>query len=386
MSRKIIIVKLKAFPRKIFTILIENQEIVELHCSEEEAMDVQLGNIYIGKVKNIVPNIRAAFIEVTKGQECYYALDQHKDALHMGDEILVQVSQEAVKSKVPTVTCNLNLTGKYVVLTKGINRVGISAKITGEQKGHLKELMGPFLSEEYGFIVRTNAKDCSDAILMNETQQLIVEYESLIERAATRTCYTCLKESKKPYIAHLKNVYKEGLTNIVVEDLGLYTEIYDFLKDNQSDVLPLLQHYQDSLLPLHKLYDVETQLKHALQERVFMKSGAYLVIQPTEALTVIDVNTGKCVKKEASKEARLLINLEAAKEAAKQIRLRNLSGIIIIDFINLDQPCMIETLISTLQKYISQDPIPTKFVDITKLQLVELTRKKVRKTLKESLT
>ena len=147
-----------------------------------------------------------------------------------------------------------------------------------------------------------------------------------------------------------------------------------------------LRLYEDKILPLHKLYGIEAHLDNALRERVWLKSGAYLVIQPTEALTVIDVNTGKCISKKKDDEAYLKINLEAAKEAARQIRLRNLSGIILVDFINLSKEEYMDELLRVFRQELQKDPIATSLVDVTKLQLVEVTRKKVRKPLHEIVT
>ena len=145
-----------------------------------------------------------------------------------------------------------------------------------------------------------------------------------------------------------------------------------------------LRLYEDALLPLHKLYSIETKLRDALKEKVWMKSGAYLVIQPTEALTVIDVNTGKCIGKKKDDKVYFKINAEAAREAARQIRLRNLSGIILIDFVNLEHKEKMQELLELFNGYLRQDPIQTTLVDMTKLQLVEVTRKKVRKPLHEA--
>ena len=172
---------------------------------------------------------------------------------------------------------------------------------------------------------------------------------------------------------------------IVVEDVELYEEIKTFLEKHQPEDLKNLKLYQDKLLPLHKLYSLEKEIEHALNERVWLKSGAYLVIQPTEALTVIDVNTGKCVSKKKDDETMLKINLEAAREAARQIRLRNLSGIIVIDFINMDNENSMQALLEFFQRELKKDAITTTLVDVTKLQLVEVTRKKVRKPLHEAV-
>lgn len=392
MKRKLVITK---FGEKILTTVLENDEVVELHCSDadENRQKAILGNIYVGKVKNIVANINAAFVEITKGVECYYAIDENenpifthkigKKPLCIGDELLVQVSKEAVKTKVPTVTSNLNFTGKYAVLTTGDARIGVSAKIPKELRAQLKQVAQHYQSEQYGFIVRTNAKDVDLTVLQKELENLIQEYRQLMEIAHTRVCFSCLKHAPKQYLAELRNIYQEGLTDIIVEDESLYQDVADYLTKEQPEDLPKLRYYQDKLLPLHKLYSIEKQVEDALKERVWMKSGAYLVIQPTEALTVIDVNTGKNISKKKDETTFFKINLEAAKEAAKQVRLRNLSGIILIDFINLSDKELTEQLLTVFRKELQKDPVVTTLVDMTVLQLVEVTRKKVRKPFAE---
>lgn len=388
MNRKLIITK---YEGRIITVLFENEEAVELHCSENETM---LGNIYVGKVKNIVNNIHAAFVEIADGIECYYGLEENpspifthkvgKKPLCIGDELLVQVSKEAVKTKVPTVSSNLNFTGKYAVLTSGDTRVGVSAKVAKTQKERLQQLAMPYVSDEYGFIMRTNAQDADESTLRQEIEALIEEYQSLIRKADTRVCFSCLKSAPKQYLTELRNLYQDGSTEILVEDKELYEEVKAYLETEQPEDLGKLRCYEDKLLPLNKLYSLEKHISNALKEHLWLKSGAYLVVQPTEALTVIDVNTGKCISKKKDDASYLKINMEAAKEAAKQIRLRNLSGIILIDFINMDKDEYMETLLDSFHKELQKDRIATTLVDVTKLQLVEVTRKKVRKPFHET--
>ena len=391
MNRKLIITKIE---EKIITAVLENENVVELHISKNEEQDtVQLGNIYVGRVKNIVANINAAFIEVVPGVECYYAISENptpiftkkigKKPLCIGDELLVQISKEAVKTKVPTVTGKLNITGKYAVLTYGDTRVGASAKLPKEDKLRLIEFATEYATSEFGIIMRTNAKDAEPELLQAELTKLCEEYETLKAQAITRICYSCLIGAPKEYLSELRNIYQEGLTDIIIEDKTIYNEIKSFLIKEQPEDIDKLRLYEDKLLPLHKLYGIETHLVNALKERVWLKSGAYLVIQPTEALTVIDVNTGKCVSKKKDDATYLRINLEAAKEAARQIRLRNLSGIILVDFINLSKEEYTEELLTVFRHELQKDPITTSLIDITKLQLVEVTRKKVRKPLHE---
>ena len=394
MNRKLIITKLK---EKIVTALLENERVVELHVSNKDEADVvQLGNIYVGRVKNIVANINAAFIEVAPGVECYYSINENptpiftkkigKKPLCIGDELLVQISKEAVKTKVPTVSSKLNLTGKYAVLTYGDTRVGASVKLTKEEKARLVDIATNYATTEYGIIMRTNAKDADLELIQAELEKLCREYNVLKAQAATRICFSCLLGAPKEYLSELKNIYQEGLTDIIIEDKTMYIEVKAYIEKEQPEDIDKLRLYEDKLLPLHKLYGIEGHLENALKERVWLKSGAYLVIQPTEALTVIDVNTGKCVSKKKDDETYLRINIEAAKEAARQVRLRNLSGIILIDFINLSKEIYMDELLSVFRQELQKDPITTSLIDVTKLQLVEVTRKKVRKPLHEIVT
>lgn len=393
MKRKFIITRLQ---EQVITAVMEDETVVELHCSEKISPKEtpELGDIYIGKVKNIVANIKAAFVEIMPGVECYYPMEEGctpiftnkigKKPLCIGDEILVQVSREAVKTKVPTVTGKLNFTGKYAVLTYGDTRVGISSKVSKGKRDELYSLATPYVTEDYGFIIRTNAKEISPELLQEELCRLKAEYERIREIASARVCYSCLLKAPASYLTELRNIYQEGLTDIVIEDKALYAEVKSYMEKYQPEDLAKLRLYEDALLPLHKLYGIEKHLADALKEHVWLKSGAYLVIQPTEALTVIDVNTGKCVSKKKDEQAWLTINMEAAKEAARQIRLRNLSGIILIDFINMKESDLTGELLSYLQKELRKDPVETVLVDMTKLQLVEITRKKIRKPLRET--
>ena len=394
MKRKLVITKID---NKIVSALYENGEPAELHCTKkQEASVAELGNIYVGKVKNIVGNISAAFVEIGNGIECYYSIPENptpiftrkigKKSINAGDELLVQVSKEAVKTKVPTVTSKLSFTGKFCVLTTGDTRMGASLKLEKEEKERLTQIAKEYMSENYGLIMRTNAKGISEDVLKNEIEKLIQEYEKIVLSAQTRVCFSCLKKAPEAYLTELKNVQQEGLEEIVVEDYEIYEETKNYLESYQPEDLNKLRLYEDKLLPLHKLYNLEKQIEKALKEKVWMKSGAYLVIEPTEALTVIDVNTGKAIAgKKMTEETFFAINMEAAREIAIQIKLRNLSGIILVDFINLSDSEKEERLKEELRNLFKKDSVQTEVVDITKLGLMEITRKKVYKTLAEQL-
>lgn len=395
MKRKILIEKTEG---QIRTFFLENDEIVEIHCApadEESAGRHLLGNIYVGKVKNIVPNIGAAFVEIESGVNCYYDM---KDAEHavfthkigkkplcIGDELVVQISKEAVKTKAPTVTGNISFTGRYAVLTHGNTRIGVSSKIPKKVREEYKERLRQFQNDRFGIIVRTNAKDAPFQDVQDEISRLKAEYEKIMSAAPTRVCFSCLRSAPPSYISDLKNVYMEGMEEIIVGDPELYTRIQAFFAAEIPEKEGLLRLYDDSAFPLGKLYSTQTAIEKALREKVWLRNGGYLVIQPTEALTVIDVNSGKSAGKGKNEEGILKINLEAAREAARQIRLRNLSGIIIIDFINLESEENVGLLLKEFRMRLAGDPIQTTLVDITPLNLVEVTRKKVHRPLYEQI-
>ena len=390
---------LKVNTNTIVNALFEEDKITEISCELEENKSI-LGNIYIGKVKNIVENISAAFVEIEDNIQCYYSFEDNKNAIFtlkqtgkknktpvkIGDELLVQVNKESIKTKAPMVTSNLNFTGRYAVLTTGNKRLGLSSKLKEKQKNILKPIFEEYLCEEYGFIVRTNAKDASIDDLKLEIENLIQEYKSIIQIASYRTCFSLLKSSPPSYLESLRGIYIDGFQEIITDCPDIYEEVSTFLNIYNTSEQCKIRLYEDTMLPLWKLYSLEFHLKEALKERVWLKSGAYLIIQPTEALTVIDINTGKYVAKKKASEAYFKVNMEAAKEIARQIRLRNLSGIIIIDFIDLKENIEKEELLTTFASYLKKDPVQTTLIGMTPLNLVEITRKKVKKPLRESLT
>lgn len=392
MDKKLIIVR---YQGRILTALMENGRAAELHCDEEQRNSL-LGNIYIGKVKNIVKNIRAAFIEIENGIQCYYSLSDNKDPIYIkkgsskdmqaGDELLVQVCRENLKSKPPAVSSNLNFTGNYLVLTTGNKSTGMSSKLTQEEKKRLKEYLAPYLDSRFGFIVRTNAREVDQETFVAEARLLKELYETVMQKAKFRTCFSILhRNNPTTWLSTLRDIYKENLSQILTDDETLYEKIKEYLHQYQREDEEKLNFYQDDLLPLMKLYSLESAVENALKERVWMKSGAYLVIQPTEALTVIDVNTGKYDGHKKQQDTFLKINLEAAREIAVQIRLRNLSGIIVIDFINMESGEYRRQLMEEFDRILKKDPVKTTLVDMTALSLVEVTRKKVRRPFWEQI-
>lgn len=359
-----------------------------------EGEEKLLGNIYIGKVKNIRKNIHCAFIEIAPGKMCYYDLEEgeppiftnpKKDrVIKEGDEVVVQVSREGIKSKLPSVTGNLNFTGRYLVLTSQRKQLGFSAKLTKEEKARIRTTLQKHVSGEEGIIVRTNAREASPEELTEELFRLREKYQELRHRAMSRVCYTLLEKGMSESLRIFQGVYIRDLEEIVTDDSEIYTQICGENTEGEGGKVPV-RFYEDKLLPLSKLYRLEKSLEEALDRKVWLRSGGFLVIEQTEAFVSIDVNSGKFSDKKNTRETFRKINLEAAREIAFQLRLRNLSGIILIDFINMEEEEDKKELLKILQGYLRKDPIKAAVVDMTPLNIVEVTRKKVEKSLEEEI-
>ncbi len=360
--------------------------------------NVRVGNIYIGKVMKIVSNIDAAFVAIAPGVNGYYSLKENRQHLFAGkeagsklacgDEILVQISRENLKTKAWTLSSAISLAGDFVVLDSGYDQIRISSKIKNE---HLREKLAEIAMESrsdtasYGLTVRTAASQMPAGCVKEEVRRLERIYRDLMASYRTRTCYSRIYTADPDHIKMMRRYMYD-------RDFMLTTDIPEVFEEARacfaeagmvSEGEQKVHFYQDSSWPLIKLKNIEAQLEKALAAKVWMRSGAYLVIEQTEAMTVIDVNTGKNLNKKDNERHFLDVNLEAAEEICRQIRLRNLSGIIIVDFINMKDPENGQLLMQRLRELAAQDPVQLTVVDRTRLQLVEMTRRKVRRTLSQ---
>lgn len=417
----------------------------------------RIGAIYIGKIKNMVKNMDACFVEIADREICFlplkkavfpYLLNRTYDGrLVEGDTLLVQVERDAQKNKQASVTAHISLSNDYFVIAMGTQQISYSTKLGKEKRETLRKRMtylftegaiarnGELIQEwdnllsacsagrlaadnistdllplpPTGCIVRTKAADATDNIadaadagraadmgnamgaasalqepLQTHFFALTEEYARLLHMARYRNCFTCLKEAPGVVEAALQELADaQEYQEIVTDNEKLYEDLQAYCESHE-DARPL-RLYQDNLLTLSRLYSIESRMETALGSRVWLKSGGYLIIEPTEALTVIDVNSGKYETRKSNEEATLAVNLEAAREVALQLRLRNLSGIIIVDFINMTQDASRTQVMTLLRQLTSRDRIRTVVVDITPLGLVEITRKKTSKSLREQL-
>lgn len=392
MGNSIIVVKKDG---RIVTCLANEKELLTIQVDPDDDSRL-VGSIFLGKVQNIVKNIHAAFVEIENRQICYlplgtvtkpYFSDSGEHPIRVGDELMVQIVKEATDVKAPLATADITLTGKYLVLAAGSDRVGVSAKITDEEKrGELKDIIAKYQTDEYGFIVRTNAGSADAKLIEREAEALTAEFEKIKGLTRSRTCYSKLYTAPPSYIFEIRNGYSESIDRIRTDAPDIYRKIKEYMEATGDPDINKLELYQDEKVSLSTVYNINSQLEKALKQTVWMNSGAYLVIQPTEALVSIDVNTGKAITgKQDTENTFFKVNCEAAEEIGRQLRLRNLSGIIIVDFIDMKSEEHKRELMARLKSVIERDSVPAQVVDMTALNLVEITRKKIRRPLYEQI-
>lgn len=408
---------------KIIITTLKNRTLALLHRDNRilaaqvlQADEHAVGNIYVGRVQSISENIGAAFVEIGGGcltflplAEAQWAkiLNRKADGrLKAGDELIVQVAKEAIKTKLAGVRTKLTLTGRYVVVEerspktsvgKMAQRKGeggrenrresgavhVSAKLDEQAKDRFRSLE-PLqrIAAKHSLIVRTNAGSLSDdAPLIEEAFTLSEKLSQIIKIADKRTCYSCLSRTQPDWTAFVENAYRTEYDEVITD----LTDVYRDLQEPCDKLSVPLRFYEDSLLPLYKLYALEARLQELTDKKVWLKSGGYLVIEPTEALVSIDVNTGKYEAGKVPEETFCRINREAAEAIAWQIRARNLSGIILVDFINPRNKAHETALLEQMRDLLKQDPVHTRVVDMTALGLMEITRKKIDQSLAQQL-
>lgn len=376
--------------KKKLGILFEDGKAMEIRCYEADSI---LGNVYRARVSNLSPNINAAFVDIKKGESCYLSMDDyHGEKLKVGDLVTVQVVRDKIKTKRYAVTTDISLQGDYAVTTL-FAPVGVSSKITDSaRKKELKTLMQNLLIAEQdaqfylaegnvaeierikkltlGGIIRTQAEHAEDAAITREIEGQARLLYSIMKKSEYATQYTCLYHTEVEYIKDIRRMH-------ALQDVEIVTDIPEV-----TEAISEIPLYTDEYT-LTLRYSLASLLEKTLSKRAYLKSGAYLVIEPTEAMTVIDVNSGKSIKGKNAEEQFLKINIKAAKEIARQLRLRNISGIVMIDFINMKEESHNHELMKNLAEYVRTDPVRTTVVDMTKLGLVELTRQKGKRALHE---
>lgn len=357
----------------------EDNRCIELKLFKTD--NVSLGTVYLSRVNNICDNIDASFVEYQKGCSGFLK----RSDLKAGTLIPVQIIREGTKLKEPLVNTDITLSGMYCVLHEKGHGLKVSQKLdTDLRKQLIKDYSQITKHIKYGIVLRTNAGNADKEVVLKEIEYLAHNLDEINQKADTRTLYSKLYEPDEEWFKSILDTNMSMLDEIVTDNPIVFNKLSDKLpRLIDKGIMPVLRLYDDKLLPLIKLYSLETRLKEATNKKVWLKSGGFLIIEKTEALTAIDVNSGKTTFKTDKENSVFKLNMEAADEIAAQLRLRNLSGIILVDFINMNDASHDATLLSHLRDIVKLDPIKTQVHGMTSLGLVEMTRMKGRNTLYE---
>ena len=368
--------------------IFEEDQLVNIFLENNFEKQIQ-GTIYQGSIANTVKGIKAAFLDIGQSKTAflhYEDIPEHlKGKLQNNQRMMVQVVKEGVGNKGPKVTAFINITGKFMVLLPFEKTIGISRKISNEQeRKRLKKLFIKHNPKKYGLIIRTGAVEATDSQLALELEELIEKWEMVETKSIGAAKATVLYEEPSLAMKVVREYANDQMKEIVINDAQQGQLINDFLSQNLEGLRDKVR-VVSPVSNLYGSYTIDKEIEKALKKQVWLKSGANIVLEKTEAMNVIDVNSAKFTKTKEKDKMILKINLQAAKESARQIRLRNLSGIIIIDFIDMIDPHHQDQVMETLQVELSKDKIKTQVYPMTQLGLVQITRQRKHISLQEQM-
>ena len=436
MSKLILI---SATPEEARVALVENQSLAEMHIERTRDRGI-VGNIYKGKVVRVLPGMQAAFVDIGLAKAGFLhvsdfypgveelpmidadAVDreverdstitavppasespgtapagddaapwppQHdpiEDRLSRGDEILVQVAKEPLGSKGARITSHISLPGRYLVYLPTTNHLGVSRRIEDEaERQRLRDVVLALKPPGAGFIIRTVCVGLSHGELQADMRFLIALWNRILKRSETVSAPSLLHDDMDLTLRSIRDLFTPEIARVVVDRATDHKRILEFV-DSFAPALTSRIELHESPEPLFDQYGIEQAISRALERRVWLKSGGYIVIDQTEALTTIDVNTGRYVGKHNHEETVLKTNLEAACEIVDQLRLRNIGGIIIVDFIDMMDPANQQRVMDAFDTALKQDKMRSNILKISELGLVEMTRKRTRASLPQMLT
>lgn len=386
--------------------LLEDKELVELYIERDEHARL-VGNIYRGKVCSVLPGMQAAFIDIgyeknaflyvgdiisqnglyPDEEECQEEVKDINinDIVSQGQEITVQVIKEPIDTKGPRISTHITLPGRYLVLLPNANYIGISRRIENhEERERLKAIAEKVKPESMGIIVRTAAGGIEEAEFIRDIDFLTRLWSKIKQKEGTGSVPRAIHKDLNLIYRVVRDLFTWNIDRLVINDRQAYTKVLELVEVISPALVSKVEYFSKTC-EIFEYYQIESKIDKALSRKVWLKCGGYLVIDQTEALTVIDVNTGKYVGNNDLEETVLKTNLEAAKEIAKQLRLRDIGGIIIIDYIDMDSAENQQMVLETLKLALKKDRTRTMVVGITSLGLVEMTRKKVRQKLSSVL-
>jgi ribonuclease G len=418
MKREILI---NGNPRETRVAIIEDDQLVELMIDRPEARRT-VGDIYVGKVEAVLPGIQAAFVDIGTEKSAFlhasdlvYAEDEPEepdddngdddengenggrrsrskappiqDVIKKGQEIVVQVSKEPISTKGPRVTAQVSLAGRFLVYMPFASRVGVSRKIGDRaERQRLREMVQKVLPDDSGgVIVRTVGEDATQATFERELNTLINQWKRVKKKTHFVRPPTLLHRETSLARGLMRDLFSEKVESVTVDSKQIHNEITEYLKGIAPELLDRIKLY-DEAVPLFDKAEIETEIRDLFKRRCDLPSGGYLIIEPTEALVSIDINSGRYTGKKDPEKTILRTNLEAAREVARQIRLRDIGGIIVCDYIDMESRQNRDRVLQELRTHLGRDRARTKAFQVSELGLVEMTRQRVRQSHLQSMT
>lgn len=389
MSEEILI---NVTPQETRVAVVENGVLQEVHIERVSHRGL-VGNIYKGRVLRFLPGMQAAFVDIGLERAAFLQTAEMKanggasaPQLHEGQDVIVQVLKDPIGSKGARLTTQISLPARYVVYMPQSEHIGISQKIESEEERErlrlaVRAAMG---DEPGGFILRTMAEQIAEEELRRDIVYLRKLWGHLSRALGSTGAYGLVHEDFSLALRTMRDLVRDNVEKVRIDSREMYHKALEFVSEFVPEVAERVEYYPGER-PLFDLYSVEEEIKHALDRRVALKSGGYLVIDQTEAMTTVDVNTGTYVGRRNLEETIFKTNLEAAHAIARQLRLRNLGGMIIVDFIDMMEAEHKRQVLRALERALARDRVKVSVADMSSLGLVEITRKRTRESLERLL-
>jgi ribonuclease G len=399
--------------------VLDNRVVTELFVDRPKKKDF-VGDIYKGKVLKVLPGMQAAFVDIGLDRAAFMhvsdlsvgtepgdtLVDSEEDdrsaelprprrqtarpieqLLEEGQELLVQISKGPIGTKGPRITTYVSLPGRFLVLMPNVDHIGVSRRITNEDERHrLKDLMRRIRRPEYGYIVRTVCEGVSEEDLLSDVKFLTALWEDTLKASNSQAAPSLLHTDLSLPLRVVRDLFTKKVDRLLIDAKSDFDEVKDFVRRYLPEQASKVHFYEKKQEGLFDHLGIEMEITRALSRKVWLKSGGHIVIDHTEAMTVVDVNTGRFVGKRDQEETILKTNLEAAKEIAYQIKLRGIGGIIIIDFIDMERERNREKVYQALVDAMSSDKAQTRISRISDLGLIEISRERVREDLLRTLS
>jgi ribonuclease G len=413
---------INATPYEIRIALVEHGNLVEFY-QERPVEKAMVGNIYQGRVVRVLPGMQAAFVDLGLERTGFLYVDdvrndnKHQkdpmldhschsccedapeatqngiasqlnieDLLTEGQEVMVQICKEPLGTKGARLTCNITLPCRNLVYMPMTDHIGISRKVENDDdRQRLREEIENLRPQDAGFIVRTVAESASREDLEADMEFLLHLWGEIKDRASNASVPSIVYEDLDITQRAVRDLFTPDIQRVIVDDAASHERVYKFVETFVPQLRDRISLYENEV-PLMDAYGIEVEISRALEKKVWLRSGGYIIIETTEALTVVDVNTGRYVGRKDLEETIFKTNMEAAKEIAYQLRLRNIGGIIIIDFIDMEQESHREDVFNSLQEAVKKDKSRSNILKVSEFGLVQMTRKRDRENLSQMMS